>query len=125
MKVCEQLNVICDTDSPDFSLDDKLELFLNVRQAFGRTALLLSGGAVLGLNHFGVIRALNECGLLPRLISVTSIGSLVAALVCLKTDKELHDALEKEQLNLNAIESPEEQGMIFPKLMRFMQHGNI
>ncbi|RUO96205.1 hypothetical protein BC936DRAFT_142425 [Jimgerdemannia flammicorona] len=47
-EVVTQLNIICDTESDDFDLKSKYEFFLNVRQSFGRTALLLSGGATLG-----------------------------------------------------------------------------
>ncbi len=124
-EVCGQLNFICDTETQDLTLDDKLELFINVRQAFGRTALLLSGGATLGLNHFGVIKSLNECGLLPRIVSGSSIGSLVAAYVCTKTDSELFTALHSEQLNLNALEAPDEEGNFFHKLSRFIKHGTL
>jgi predicted acylesterase/phospholipase RssA len=124
-QVCTQLNLICDTETPDYSLEDKLELFLNIRQAFGRTALLLSGGGALGLNHLGVIRALNDCGLLPRVISGSSIGSLIAAIVCTKMDHELEDLLVDDSVNLNAIEAPEEEGHFFVKLARFMKHGMI
>ncbi len=122
-EVVRQLNIICDTDSNDLSLDQKLEFFLNTRQAFGRTALLLSGGATLGLNHVGVIRTLHECRLLPRIISGSSVGSLIAALVCSKTDEELMHLLRGDRLNLNALESPEEEGSYFYKFLRFIKHG--
>ncbi|RUS12699.1 hypothetical protein BC937DRAFT_87230, partial [Endogone sp. FLAS-F59071] len=46
-EVVHQLNLICDTESEDFGLKQQYEFFLNVRQSFGRTALLLSGGATL------------------------------------------------------------------------------
>ena len=121
--MCRHLNFICDSESSDLTLDDKLELFINIRQAFGRTALLLSGGATLGLNHFGVIKALHECRLLPRIISGSSIGSLIAAFVCSKTDKELFAALHDDSLNLNALEAPEEEGNFFHKINRFIKHG--
>lgn len=93
-EVVRQLVEICESpDTEEHSLDEKLELFKNTRQYFGRTALLLSGGATLGLNHVGVIKALHECRLLPRIISGSSVGSIVAALVCAKTDEELFDFL--------------------------------
>lgn len=56
----------------------KLRFFSDARQAYGRSALLLSGGGSLGLYHFGVVKRLYECGLLPRVISGSSIGALVA-----------------------------------------------
>jgi TAG lipase/steryl ester hydrolase/phospholipase A2/LPA acyltransferase len=47
-EVIRQLNMICDTDIEDFPIASKLEFFTHTRQAFGRTALLLSGGATMG-----------------------------------------------------------------------------
>ena len=118
-------NWICDAPQSlcSLSLNEKLDFFLNTRQAFGRTALLLSGGATLGLNHVGVIKALHECRLLPRIISGSSIGSLIAALVCSKSDHELLSFIRDEALNLNALESPDEQGSLFFKISRFIKHG--
>ncbi len=46
------MNIICDTESEDISTKDKLEFFTNTRQSFGRTALLLSGGATFGICEF-------------------------------------------------------------------------
>lgn len=69
---------------------EKLEsFFADTKQSFGSTALLLQGGASFGLFHLGVIKALNEHKLLPRIISGSSIGALIAALVCIHTDEEL------------------------------------
>ena len=36
------------------------QLFVETRQAYGRSALLLSGGGGLGIHHFGVLRCLHE-----------------------------------------------------------------
>jgi len=38
----------------------KLEFFGEARHAYGRRALLLSGGAGLGLYHVGVVKSLNQ-----------------------------------------------------------------
>jgi hypothetical protein len=60
-EVVKQMNIICDTESVEISTKDKLEFFTNTRQSFGRTALLLSGGATFGicelygLNYFGYL----------------------------------------------------------------------
>ncbi|CAJ0763490.1 18291_t:CDS:2, partial [Entrophospora sp. SA101] len=71
-EVVKQMNIICDTESDEISTKAKLEFFTNTRQSFGRTALLLSGGATFGLIHTGVIKSLYECKLLPRIISGAS-----------------------------------------------------
>lgn len=45
----------------------------------GRTGLALSGGAVRGLAHIGVIKALSEAGIRPAVVAGTSAGSLIGA----------------------------------------------
>lgn len=61
---------------------------------FGRSALTLSGGALLGMKHIGVVKALWEADLLPQIISGTSAGSIVAAVVATSTDEEMMAILE-------------------------------
>lgn len=46
-----------------------------------RVGLALSGGAVRGLAHIGVIKALHEHGLRPTVVSGTSVGSIIGAAV--------------------------------------------
>lgn len=41
--------------------------------------LALSGGSVRGIAHIGVIKALDEAGIRPRVVSGTSAGSLIGA----------------------------------------------
>mmetsp|Transcript_15090 Transcript_15090/g.50084 ORF Transcript_15090/g.50084 Transcript_15090/m.50084 type:complete len:691 (+) Transcript_15090:876-2948(+) len=64
--------------------------------AFGNEALVLSGGATLGIYHYGVLKALLSEGLLPAVISGTSAGAVVAAMACCRTDDELQRVLEDE-----------------------------
>jgi len=44
---------------------------------------------MMGLYHLGHIKALLELGALPRIISGTSAGSVVGAIVCTRTDDEI------------------------------------
>ena len=64
------------------SIENKLEFFAETRHSYGRTALLLSGGATFGKFHFGLIKALYENDLFPRIICGSSVGSLMAAAIC-------------------------------------------
>ena len=50
-------------------------------------------------DHFGVVKAFLDADLLPRVISGTSAGGLVAALVCTRTDEELKELLVPELAN--------------------------
>lgn len=70
------------------ALDRLAELELRYR-SFGRSALMLSGGAGLGFYHLGVVRALLAEGLLPRVICGASTGAMIAAWVGSHADEEL------------------------------------
>ena len=72
---------------------DLLEGMLYARQSFGRSALLLSGGATFGMAHIGVIKSLFEAKLLPRIISGASAGSIVCAVLCTRNDEEMPDLI--------------------------------
>eukprot|EP00050_Salpingoeca_kvevrii_P017817 m.68530 g.68530 ORF g.68530 m.68530 type:complete len:538 (+) comp7749_c0_seq1:125-1738(+) len=93
-EVVFQLNYINRAEVPGMTRQEMTEMFVETRQAFGRSALLLSGGGGLGIHHFGVIKALFENNLLPRIISGSSIGSVIGALVCFTPDSELLDTID-------------------------------
>jgi NTE family protein len=73
---------------------EKLALFRRASLCFGRSALMLSGAGALGPFHIGVTKALFEQGLLPDVISGSSAGSFVAAMLGTHTDSELHPAMQ-------------------------------
>ncbi|KAI5476279.1 patatin-like phospholipase domain containing protein [Pseudohyphozyma bogoriensis] len=75
------------------SLDEKSRFFRRTAKNLGATALCLSGGASFGYYHFGVVRALLDANLLPRVITGTSAGAIVAAFICTRTDDELKEML--------------------------------
>jgi TAG lipase/steryl ester hydrolase/phospholipase A2/LPA acyltransferase len=90
--VVNALNTVCDSkDSGEIPTDAKLAFFNETRHSYGRTALLLSGGAYLGYYHMGLSKALWSQGLFPRVISGASAGSLMAAIVGTRTDSELEE----------------------------------
>lgn len=76
--------------------EDKKLAFKLYSKNYGRTAFCLSGGAGFGYYHLGVIRALLDRGLLPPIITGTSAGSLMGAIVCTRTDEELDEILTPE-----------------------------
>lgn len=110
--VCSALNFIADEDlfgnnnqinysdvekvgkEDKIPIEAKLAFFNETRHAYGRTALLLSGGAALGYYHIGVAKVLAEEGLLPRVISGASAGSLMAAMIGSRTESELIDLVK-------------------------------
>lgn len=73
--------------------EEKRVLFKHVNANFGRTALCLSGGAAFAYYHIGVLRALLDADSLPDVITGTSGGALIAALVATRTNDELKQLL--------------------------------
>jgi TAG lipase/steryl ester hydrolase/phospholipase A2/LPA acyltransferase len=71
----------------------------------------------------GVIKVLFETKLLPKILSGSSGGSIVAAVVGTRTDEELPAMMNPENLSLDVFERPEEQGNIFIRLTRLFRHG--
>lgn len=88
-EIADALCYLAELDNDLIDPQQKLEFFYRANICFGRSALMLSGGGVLGFYHLGVVKLLLEHGLLPRVISGSSAGSLVAGVVGTHTDKEL------------------------------------
>ncbi len=61
--------------------DVKLDFFRRASLCFGHTALMLSGSGSMFFFHIGVLRALHEEGLLPKILSGSSGGAMVASVV--------------------------------------------
>lgn len=101
-EVDSALNYLCSGDFIEFGFREKLDFFKTTGGAYGRSALMLSGGAALGLFHMGVLKALQEQKLIPWIISGSSAGSIMAAVVGSHTDEELVEILKPENLYLNA-----------------------
>ena len=102
---------------------DKVKTFLKrARAAYGRTALCLSGGAMMGNYHFGAVKALIENDLLPPIISGTSAGSVIGAMICTRTTEELMRDLNPEVLapNMSIFESSWGQ-----RWARWYRHGTM
>lgn len=57
---------------------------------------------MFGLCHLGVVKALHLKGLLPRIITGTATGALIAALVAVHREEELTDVLTADGINLKA-----------------------
>ena len=103
----------------------KYDLFQDVEQSFGHTALLMQGGGSFGLFHLGVAKALVEADLLPRVISGASVGALMAALLCTKTDDELPKLFLDEQIDLKAFSTLRPGGSIQRKIIRLFTEGYL
>ncbi len=79
--------------SQQLTQEVKHTFFQHLYTNYGRTALCFSGGASFAYYHFGVVKALLDADQLPEVITGTSGGALVAALVATRTDPELKKLL--------------------------------
>ncbi len=82
----------------EISLKEKYDFYKRSSDCFGRTALMLSGAGSLGPFHIGVVKALNEQGLLPSVISGASAGSVVAAVAGTRRRQELDRMLQTDEI---------------------------
>lgn len=101
-EVVASLKHIDQVDVNVISHDEKLAFFNRVDHCFGSSALMLSGGGLLGHFHYGVAKAMFEQGVLPTVISGSSAGSAVAAVLGTHTDDELKDIFSPAHLLLDA-----------------------
>lgn len=101
-EVTSALDYLCTLPARRFSSGGKLRFFKRTARSFGRSALMLSGGATLGLFHVGVIKALWDEDVLPRLVCGSSAGSIITAIVGTHTDDELSRIFEPGYIRLEA-----------------------
>lgn len=99
-------------------LKPKIELFRSLRHAHGNTALLLSGGGSLGVYHVGVMKAILEAGVFPRIIAGSSSGSIIAAMICTKNEEEYGDLIHFRGFNFNFMEPPNQDRSLLNDYLR-------
>lgn len=97
-EVASALLHLADRKNTSIPFEEKLDFFHRASICFGRSALMLSGGGQIGNFHMGVLKALFEEDLLPKVISGSSAGSIYAALVGTYTDEELTDFFEQDRI---------------------------
>lgn len=122
--VCAALDYVCDapvlSNEDPIPTDARLAFFNETRHSYGRTALLLSGGAALGFYHVGVVKALMENALLPRVLSGASAGSIVCAMVGTRTNEEC----TRDFFNFHGTKAPGHYGQLRIDFFRPLEPGN-
>ncbi len=88
-EIDSSLKILAELDDDIIPAQEKIEFFYRANVCFGRSALMLSGGGVMGFLHLGVVNVLVQQGLLPRVISGSSAGSLIAGVLACHSDDEL------------------------------------
>lgn len=112
----------------------QLSFFSDLRHALGNSALMLSGGATLGIHHIGVLKCLYEQKMLPRILSGSSAGAIVAAMVAVRLDSEIQEILASlDDVSWHFFEEPQHKlkDMTFPfaritrQLIRLITDGAV
>lgn len=106
-EVCDALEQLASLRSSVISKEEKTDFFHRASHCFGRSALMLSGAGALGPFHMGVIKALMEQDLLPRVISGSSAGAFVAALVGTHNNDDLKSFFNADIILSNQVEKDE------------------
>ena len=125
-EVVSQLKNIAEENHKDLTMDERIDFFSDLLQSYGRTALILHGGAAFGLCHLGVAKALYEAGMLPKIICGSYIGALMAALICIQDEEGLKKAFSGKDYKLCAFTGSGGIGGSWRrKIIRFLKHGRI
>ncbi|MEM6581476.1 MAG: DUF3336 domain-containing protein [Pseudomonadota bacterium] len=111
-EVDDSLRYLAELDNSLIPAQTKLDFFYRANICYGRSALMLSGGGVLGFYHLGVVKTLLEHGLLPRVISGSSAGSLVAGVLGTHTDDELEHFYRPSNVHFEA----EREASVFSRM---------
>ena len=89
--VNESLLKIASLDERCISRRKKLDFFRRAGHCYGRSALMLSGGAGLIYFHHGVVQTLIDHNLLPNIVSGASAGAWICAQLGTRSDEELQN----------------------------------
>ncbi|KAG2230098.1 hypothetical protein INT48_004360 [Thamnidium elegans] len=124
--IIKQLNWIGD-NSTDLTLKEKHDYFMNLRQGYGRTALLLSGGGTLGIAKYEkYVETMINARLLPRIISGASTGSIMASMICTLNEQDRIKILNSPwSIPLKVFERPEFPESPLLRVNRYLLEGNL
>ncbi len=97
-EVVRALELLAGDRASDIPFEKRLDFFRRAQHCYGCTALMMSGAGSLLFFHIGVVKALWQEGLLPAILSGSSGGAIVGALVSTQKDKDLAQIFEPENL---------------------------
>jgi len=94
--VSSALEYLADESLVSISIEEKLDFFHRASHSYGESSLLLSGAGAYLYFHVGVARTLLAEGILPRIVSGSSGGAAIGAMLCTHSDDELEELLSPE-----------------------------
>jgi TAG lipase/steryl ester hydrolase/phospholipase A2/LPA acyltransferase len=130
-EVSAALDMLTDSNVKTLPPMRKRRFLKRAARSFGRSALLLSGGASLGLFHLGVIEELEAQGIMPRVITGSSAGAVIAGIVATHTDSELEYLLQPSEVDFEwcrmfgVYDMMKGQGVLDQKLLQRSIDRNI
>ncbi|MEO9600548.1 DUF3336 domain-containing protein [Parasphingorhabdus sp.] len=108
--IANSLEYLASDKVTDIPFEEKLDFFRRAQHCYGRSAFLMSGSGAYLYFHVGVAKALWEEGLLPHIMSGSSGGSVVGALISTHADAEIPPFFEPENLIIGADKEDDGQG---------------
>jgi len=96
--IANALEYLASDKVDDIAFEEKLDFFRRAQHCYGRSAFLMSGSGAFLFFHVGVVKALWGEGLLPHIMSGSSGGSVVGALISTRADDEITPFFEPENL---------------------------
>jgi TAG lipase / steryl ester hydrolase / phospholipase A2 / LPA acyltransferase len=106
-ELADALEQMARVEDDRIPFEERLDFFRRASHCFGRSALMLSGAGSLGPFHLGVAKALIEQELLPGVISGSSAGAFVAAVLGTHPDEELVGLLGRIASDGRGVVAPE------------------
>ncbi len=108
-EVTDALDMLASDEASDVPLEERLDFFRRAHHCYGCSSFMMSGAGTLLFFHIGAVKALWSERVLPNILSGSSGGAIVGALVGTHSDAELEDIFDPEYL-VNEIER--DQGLI-------------
>lgn len=96
--IVNSLEYLASDKVDDIPFEEKLDFFRRAQHCYGRSAFLMSGSGAFLYFHMGVVKALWSEGLLPHIMSGSSGGSIVGALISTHVDDEIPPFFVPENL---------------------------
>ena len=122
LEIVKSMKGISNAPEDELSLQEKISFFQKVSNAFGYSALCLSSGATMAFHHFGVIRALLEADCMPRIISASSCGAMIAGWCSVRTNEELLHLFHPQIADVITPILPEPLSV---RISKIMNHGAL
>ncbi|OAO04588.1 DUF3336 domain-containing protein [Parasphingorhabdus sp.] len=117
--IVNSLEYLASEKVTDIPFEEKLDFFRRAQHCYGRSAFLMSGSGAYLYFHVGVVKALWKEGLLPHIMSGSSGGSVVGALISTHTDEEIPPFLKAENLVIGSDDESSDSGLLGgPRRMR-------